>query len=103
MRRDTNQAFMNCTVKAAITFLIFTFASVCVAADHTTWQTYGGTPDQMHFSRLKQINTKNVSKLTVAWTHDTHETGDVQAQPVIVDGVLYTYTPKHRTIALNAA
>jgi quinoprotein glucose dehydrogenase len=90
-------------IKAAIASTLLTFASLSNAADHTTWKTYGGTPDQMHFSRLKQINTTNVAKLKVAWTYDTHESGDVQAQPVIVDGVMYAYTPTHRTIALNAA
>src|SRR4051812_11529813 len=94
---------MNRIPKAAIASLILSVGALCHAADHTTWQTYGGTPDQMHFSRLKQINTKNVAKLQVAWTYDTQESGDVQAEPVIIDDVLYAYTPTHRIIALKAA
>ena len=94
---------MNRTHKVGIASLLLCVGSLCHAADHTTWHTYGGTPDQMHFSRLKQINTKNVAKLQVAWTYDTQESGDVQAEPVIIDDVLYAYTPTHRTIALRAA
>ncbi len=94
---------MTVLTRSTIAALLLFLANQTNAADHKTWQTYGGSPDQMHFSRLKQINTTNVTKLQVAWTHDTHEAGDLQAQPVIVHGVLYTYTPTHRTIALNAA
>jgi glucose dehydrogenase len=37
----------------------------------TDWPVYGHDPGSMRYSPLKQINTKNVSKLQVAWTFDT--------------------------------
>jgi len=33
------------------------------------WLTYHGSYKSWHYSALDQINSKNVSKLQVAWTH----------------------------------
>jgi len=33
------------------------------------WTTYHGSYRSWHFSALDQVNTKNVDKLRVAWTH----------------------------------
>src|SRR5881396_1720429 len=67
------------------------------------WSAYGGGPEQIRYSSLQQINRANVGQLEVAWTYDTGEMGGMQTQPVIVDAVLYAYTPTHKTFALQAA
>ena len=67
------------------------------------WAVYGGTPENNHFSPLKQINRSNVKQLTVAWTFDTEEEGGLQTSPIVVDGVLYGLTPSQKVFALNAA
>ena len=67
------------------------------------WPAYGGGPEQTHYSPLTEINRSNVHRLDVAWTFDPHETGGLQTNPIIVGGVLYTTTPRHRVIALDAA
>ncbi len=67
------------------------------------WQVYGGTPENDHFSSLKQINRKNVKRLRVAWTFDTGESGGLQTSPIEVGGVLYGLTPSQKVFALNAA
>jgi glucose dehydrogenase len=72
------------------------------SSSQSTWL-YGGGPGQIRYSPLAQINRTTVSRLEVAWTYDTGETGALQTQPVVVDGVLYGYTPTHKTFALNAA
>jgi quinoprotein glucose dehydrogenase len=64
---------------------------------------YGGGPQQVRYSPLTAINRSNVAQLAVAWTYDTGETGALQTQPVVVDDVLYGYTPTHKTFAVNAA
>jgi glucose dehydrogenase len=69
---------------------------------YTTWSSYGGTPDQIRYSALRQITRRNVRRLRVAWTFDTGERGGLQTQPIVVDGVLYAYTPTHKTIAIAA-
>jgi quinoprotein glucose dehydrogenase len=73
------------------------------AARFTTWSAYGGTPDQARYSSLRQITRANVKQLQVAWTYDTGETGGLQTQPIVADGVLYGLTPTHKVFALDAA
>ncbi len=67
------------------------------------WPVYGGTPENNHYSRLKQINRKNVNQLSVAWTFDSGESGGLQTNPLMVGGVLYGITPTQKIFALNAA
>jgi glucose dehydrogenase len=67
------------------------------------WRAYGGSPANDRFSALTQINRANVRQLEVAWTFDTAETGGFQVNPIVVDGVMYSTTPRHRAIALDAA
>ena len=70
----------------------------------TDWPAYGGGSAGIRYSPLKQINTSNVSRLAVAWTWNTADgRGDTQTQPIMVDGVLFGVTPRHKIIALNAA
>ena len=67
------------------------------------WPAYGGGPEQIRYSRLDQINRANVKQLEQAWIYDSGETGGLQTQPIVVDGVLYGVTPTHKTFALRAA
>jgi quinoprotein glucose dehydrogenase len=72
------------------------------AQNYRDWPMYGG-PEGSHYSRLTQINRSNVSQLKVAWTFDTGETGGLETSPLIIDGVLYAYTPSQKVFALDAA
>ena len=67
------------------------------------WPISGGNPENTHYSPLQQINRDNVSKLEEAWTFDTEEKGGLETTPLIVDGVLYAYTPTQQVFALDAA
>lgn len=66
------------------------------------WPAYGGH-EGTRYSPLTQITKANVRDLEVAWTFDTGETGGLQTQPIMADGVVYALTPGHRVIALDAA
>jgi quinoprotein glucose dehydrogenase len=57
----------------------------------------------MHYSNLAQINRDNVSKLQVAWTYATGESGGLETTSLVIAGVLYGLTPKQEVFALNAA
>ncbi|HEY6330468.1 MAG TPA: PQQ-binding-like beta-propeller repeat protein [Blastocatellia bacterium] len=70
---------------------------------HQDWPVYGAGPDNTHYSTLAQINRSNVRQLKVAWTFDSAETGGLQTSPLIIDGVLYAYTPSQKVFALDAA
>src|ERR1041385_8458019 len=70
----------------------------------TEWPSYGGGPDGIRNSGLTQIDRSNVSQLQVAWTYDCGEgAGGTQTQPLVAGGVLYTVTPHHNVVALDAA
>src|SRR4051812_15031051 len=59
-----------------------------------------------HYSALRQINTRNVSRLALAWKYDTGDVfanSEMQCRPLVVDGILYGTSPKLRVFALNAA
>lgn len=75
------------------------------AQDRRGWTSYGGGPDNIHYSSLKQINRKNVSQLQVAWTFDSGDAfpgSEMECNPIIVDGELFATTPKLRVVALDA-
>src|SRR6202522_3805000 len=88
---------------------------VCIAGPYTLygadgpaqqadWPVYGGQDAQDHYSSLKQINRSNVRNLVVPWKNDTAEQGgDLESSPIIFGKVLYTCTPSHGVIALDAA
>jgi quinoprotein glucose dehydrogenase len=67
------------------------------------WREYLGGKGRNLFSPLRQIHRDNVSRLKVAWTYDTGDRGEYQANNLIVAGVLFTPSPTRKVIALNAA
>jgi len=70
------------------------------------WPVYGGGDDHTHYTTLGQISPANVRRLEVAWTYETHDEfagSEMQANPVVVDGVLYATTPRLQLFALDAA
>lgn len=70
------------------------------------WSIYGGGPESIRYSSLRQINRQNVRNLKIAWTFDSGDAyagSEMQCNPLVVDGVLYATTPKANVIALNAA
>jgi quinoprotein glucose dehydrogenase len=69
----------------------------------TDWPIYGGDSEDNHYSALDQINRSNVSKLAVAWTYDSGESGGIETSPIIVGNVIYTYTPSKAVVALDGA
>jgi quinoprotein glucose dehydrogenase len=76
------------------------------ASGYRDWRMYGGGPESIRYSALRQIHRGNVHKLRVAWSYDTgdaFEGSEMQCNPIVVEGVLYATTPKLRVIALEAA
>lgn len=67
------------------------------------WSEYLGGPDRSHYSSLTQINTGNVQKLGVAWTYAAPDSGQMQVNPIMVDGMLYGVTATVQAFALDAA
>src|ERR1700682_802510 len=74
------------------------------AGGQNDWLTYHGSYKSYHYSPLSQINTSNVSNLSVAWIHiPGRSTRGLQSMPLVADGVLYYTGSYRRTFALNGA
>jgi quinoprotein glucose dehydrogenase len=90
-------------VTAALSIGATTLAAQSRSGD---WPVYGGNSDNTHFTTLSQITPANVARLKVAWTYQTHDEfsgSEMQANPIVIDGVLYATSPKLHVFALDAA
>ena len=67
------------------------------------WPSYLGGNDRNHYSDLAQIDTSNVSLLKPVWIFSTPDSGQMQTNPLIIDGTLYAVSPTAQLIALDAA
>lgn len=66
------------------------------------WPMFGRDHTNRHFSPLTVIDRGNVAKLRPAWIFQTGITGYFQAEPVVVDGVMYLSTTQNHVAALEA-
>ena len=67
------------------------------------WMTHGRTYDEQRFSPLKQIDTRSVRDLKLAWHFDvpTDHRGQ-ESTPLVVDGVMYVTSAWSKVFALDA-
>jgi len=92
--------------RTAIILILFGFS--CSSKNkYTTWNSYNGSPENIHYSSLKQIDTSNVKNLQVAWVYhtgdaDTVHNSQIQCNSIIVDSVLFGTSPQMKLFALNA-
>ena len=67
------------------------------------WHEYLGGPHRNHYSTLEQITPANVDQLEVAWEYHTLDSGQIQCNPIIVEGTLYGMTAATQPFAIDAA
>ncbi|MCX6955578.1 MAG: PQQ-binding-like beta-propeller repeat protein, partial [Verrucomicrobia bacterium] len=68
-----------------------------------TWTVSHGDAGARRYSALTQINKSNVKELREAWTFRSGDgSGNIQCNPIVVDGVLYVPTVGHALVALDA-
>lgn len=94
------------TVCIAILLVSWTFFSENSAQQEESyreWAEYQGGPGRNQYSSLAQIDTSNVHELEMAWQYKTKDTGQIQSNPIVVDGVLYSMTATTQPFAVNAA
>jgi quinoprotein glucose dehydrogenase len=75
---------------------------------YKTWQAYGGSKENIHYSSLTQIDTNNVQNLQVSWKFhtldaDTANQSQIQCNPIIIDSTLYGTSPQLKLFAVDAA
>jgi quinoprotein glucose dehydrogenase len=73
------------------------------AGNSGDWSRSLGGATSNRFSELTQITRENVATLEVAWTyHSGDGSGNIQCNPIIVGGVLFTPTPGRNIAAVDA-
>jgi len=71
-------------------------------AEGNNWLLNGRTFDAQHFSPLKQMTDRNVSRLGLAWFLDIDSAMGMVAEPIVVDGVIYVSAPLSKVYAVDA-
>ena len=88
-----------------LTTLFFCLSCESSAPKYKSWEVYGGSKENIRYSALTQIDTSNVKKLKPVWefkTQDHEKFTQIQANPIVIDTVLYGVSPKLKLFALNA-
>src|SRR5262247_576279 len=70
------------------------------------WLRVGGDDGGSRYSSLDQINRRNVSRLTIAWTWHTGDAGKgttIECTPIVIGGTMFVTTVTSRVVALDAA
>jgi quinoprotein glucose dehydrogenase len=80
-------------------------AAVCAipvawsGSDDIWWRDYAGSPESSRYFPSKDINKKNVGRLTVAWTYPFGDTG---SNPIVARGVIFGRGRGGAIVALDA-
>jgi PQQ-dependent dehydrogenase (methanol/ethanol family) len=62
-------------------------------ANPNNWAMQAGDMYNQRYSKLSQINTKNVGKMQVAWMFSTGVLRGHEGSPLVVNGMMYVHTP----------
>src|SRR5690349_13774880 len=68
-------------------------------ANPARWLTNAGDYTGQRHSPLKQITPANASQLAPQWTFQTGVTGQFEATPIVLDGVMYVTGPRNHAWA----
>jgi len=90
------------SVHPQVALALFLLPSL-MAQNGTSWNEYLGGPDSSHYSPLKQVNTRNVNKLEVAWNYETGDELSYTFCPLVVDNVAYFAAKQGALVAVDAA
>jgi len=73
-----------------------------IKADDSGWLSHGRTYSEQRHSPLKQITTKNIQELGLAWSFDLGTSRGIEATPIVYDGVIYVTSTWNIVHALDA-
>jgi len=71
-------------------------------ADTSAWLMYGGNLENWRHSPLAIINRDNVKELKAEWMFQTGIPGQLEAAPIVADGILYLTASYNNLYALDA-
>jgi alcohol dehydrogenase (cytochrome c) len=72
------------------------------ASEPQNWLTYAGTYSSQRYSTLTQITPQNVTRLESRWVLQNQVFGAWQANPIVVDGVMYLTERPNDVMAVDA-
>lgn len=93
---------LNCFTLLSVCILLFASCTNRYKPDYSEWGEYLGGPERNQFSNLYQITPENVTQLEVAWTYSLPDSGQMQMNPIIVNGILYGVSPTVQAFAVDA-
>ncbi|MBC7758856.1 MAG: PQQ-binding-like beta-propeller repeat protein [Phormidesmis sp. FL-bin-119] len=73
-----------------------------------SWSVYKADSEGTAYSALDEVNLGNVNQLQLAWAHKFSDATQgsrgesSESNPIIIDGIMYTMSARHRVYALNA-
>ena len=71
---------------------------------YTTWEEYGGAPDDAQYSALNQIDRTNVDQLKQVWFYPVSNTGfRFGSNPIIAHNIMYVVGSENSVVALDAS
>jgi quinoprotein glucose dehydrogenase len=88
--------------------LPFLFLAFGCRQKERTWSAYKADAASSSYSPYADINTKNIGRLRPAWTFNPDDAtegarfGSAQCNPIVIDGVLYAASARHRIYAIDA-
>ena len=100
------------TIRYALSTFCAAAAFLCSAASmgqggvSADWPQYLGDASSSQYSGLTQINRENVDRLEQVWEYHSEggkQSGQIQCNAIIIDGILYGSSPKLKIFALDAA
>ncbi len=95
--RSSNQRLIaRCLGVALLALPVVAFANADVEkniANPKNWAMQAGDMYNQRYSKLKQITTKNVGKMQVAWTFSTGVLRGHEGSPLVIDGKMYLHSP----------
>lgn len=81
----------------------------CQPNENRTWSVYKADAASSSYSPLTEIDKKNVETLQHAWTFNPNDArggsrfGNAECNPIIVDGIMYATSARHRLYAVEAS
>ena len=106
---DRNKFFLYLYQKKKYTFLFACIGYMSCNNQGRTWSAYKADAASSSYSVLKEINKENVSQLKPAWTFNPGDAAEgsrfagSQCNPIIIDGIMYAASARHRIYAINAS
>lgn len=89
--------------------IAFSFTACKIKDNNRTWSIYKADAESSSYSPLKEINRDNVHQLKIAWIFNPNDAlkdsrkGSSECNPIVIDGVMYVTSARHRVYAINAA